>query len=569
MSENHSSGLHRTEPFRGLLFFFSIMIAAALGTSLILKDLGFAKQHPVQVGWLILLTLLWGALAAGIAFGARRRQKEKSKRDIVDRFLLDNLAAGVVLIDAEKQIIERINQTGAQFIGATIDQIEGSACSRFLGHAENNEAGADLEKKPLILLQANGGRVPVMESSRRIRIAGREKLLQIFIEFTGQKQGAEGGASPSQRVEGVETVIPWAAHDLNNLLAPIMMSASILREELPAKKRDEIVSSIESEAKRAGDIINLVLAFSQGLKGGDTAVRPEFLVEEIKGIIRNTFPESIRFNASLPDGLRSALGDPNQLNQALLNLCLNARAAMADGGNLELSAENVELDARSASNWPEGKEGRFVKFKLVDSRVIRSLGTRKNLPVKGPGMGMGPGLSIVDTIARIHGGFFSVTPEVGKGATFELFIPASDQAAPAPEHPEESSLQSGSGEMILLVDDEPSILELARIILERHGYTVLTANRGIDAVACHAKHSAEIKLVITDLLMPEMNGAAVVSAMRENNPSVPIIISSAYGTKAVLEEVAKMKVQAFLKKPFSSSQLLQTVAGAIRGEMRL
>jgi len=174
----------------------------------------------------------------------------------------------------------------------------------------------------------------------------------------------------------------------------------------------------------------------------------------------------------------------------------------------------------------------------------------------------------VHGIVRSHGGFISLTTEVNRGTLFEVFIPASEERAPEPESREVPVRSLGNGEVILVVDDESQIDKLTKIILERNGYAVLTVSDGMEAVACHAKHSAEIKLMITDLVMPNMNGAAVISAVRRITPSLPIIVASGYGTETIQNEVAKLNVQAFLKKPFNANRLLQTISEVLRSEVR-
>ena len=387
--------------------------------------------------------------------------------------------------------------------------------------------------------------------------------VSVFIDITERKQ-MEEKLLRSQRMESIGALAGGVAHDLNNILAPIMMSASLLHEELAPKMRKDLITSIETAAHRGAHIVNQVLTFAKGIKGIRTLVDPEITLLEMEKIAWETFPKSISVSVTMPEGLWNAIGDPTQLHQVLLNLCINARDAMPQGGTLLLSAENIEISRLQASQQPDAKPGRYIKFKIKDSgRGISPHHINKVFDpfftTKGPGVGPGLGLSMVAGIVRSHGGFIIVNSEVDKGTTFEVFIPASKEAAQASESPTASAPTSGKGELILVVDDEPEVLKLTKAILEQFGYSVLTAKDGREAVTLYSEQSSRIQLVITDLMMPKIDGAGVARVIRQSDQNLPIIVASGFGSDEIQSDLSTLGIQTFLKKPFNATHLLQTI----------
>jgi CheY-like chemotaxis protein len=281
-------------------------------------------------------------------------------------------------------------------------------------------------------------------------------------------------------------------------------------------------------------------------------------------IAEETFPKSITVRADLTDGLWVVSGQATPLQQVLLNLCVNARDAMPNGGSLSLSAENVSLDERAARSNPKAHPGPYVLIKVADtgSGISPDVMDRIFDPffsTKGLGHGTGLGLSTTLSIVESHGGFIDVYTEVGRGTAFNVYLPALPAGAERRAAADAESVPTGSGELVLVVDDEPSILEITRETLEDHGYRVLTAANGRAAVATYERHRGEIKVVLTDMSMPLMDGPTAIKTLLAFDPDVKIIACSGLRSDPGAEQVKGLLVKAFLTKPYTASTLLSTL----------
>jgi PAS domain S-box-containing protein len=289
-------------------------------------------------------------------------------------------------------------------------------------------------------------------------------ILAINTDVTSRKS-LEDQFLRAQRMESIGTLASGVAHDLNNILAPILMAIPMLRGELPENVRDSILDSMETSAQRGADIVRQVLTFARGVEGERVLLQPSHLLREMDKIAAETFPKSITIRNDLPGNLWTVTGDATQLHQVLMNLCVNARDAMPDGGTLTISAENFELDESSAAMTPGGKIGPYVMLKVSDTgmgiprdtlaKIFDPFFTTKEL-----GKGTGLGLSTAMGIVKSHGGFVKVTSEVGRGTTFRIFIPATTDSRLLDKELEQPVIHRGNGELLLIVDDEPSIRQV-------------------------------------------------------------------------------------------------------------
>ncbi|MGK7937351.1 MAG: CBS domain-containing protein [Xenococcaceae cyanobacterium] len=388
-----------------------------------------------------------------------------------------------------------------------------------------------------------------------------QSYLVVNTDITEQKQ-LQNQFLRAQRLESLGTLAGGIAHDLNNILAPILGFAKLLPLKLPNvdEQTKEYFKIIETNAQRGSALVRQILTFARGLEGDRGTVQIRHLIAEIKQIIEETFPKVIELTISGPKNLWTVNGDINQLHQVLMNLAVNARDAMPNGGQLTIKGENFTVDAAYAQLHLDAQPGSYVLITVADTGVglpaeIIDRIFEPFFTTKEPGRGTGLGLSTVIGIVKSHGGFVDVVSEKKRGTQFKVFLPASNTAAIALEATEE--LPPGNGELILVVDDEPSILDVTKATLETYNYRVLTARNGIDAIALYTQNQAEISVVLMDLIMPEMSGLTAMRTLRKINPSVKLIANSGLAERDKITAAERIGIKAFLSKPYTAENLLQ------------
>lgn len=308
-------------------------------------------------------------------------------------------------------------------------------------------------------------------------------ILAVHTDITSRKE-YEARFLRTQRMESIGMLAGGMAHDLNNLLAPIVMGVDFLKQGLRGENETVILETIEASARRGTDLVKQVLSFARGVEGSRIEVRLDMIIREIESIVANTFPKNIRFQSEIQHGLWPVVGDPTQINQVLLNLCVNARDAMPDGGRLTLAARNAEIDEQYSGMGTGIKVGRYIALEVADEgggiapelldRIYEPFFTTKEYG-RGTGLGLPTALGIV----RSHGGVLNAYSEPGKGSVFKIYLPAcADNAADVPLVTKVDSLPRGNGQTILVVDDEGAILSITKQTLEAFGYNVLAANDG-------------------------------------------------------------------------------------------
>lgn len=386
------------------------------------------------------------------------------------------------------------------------------------------------------------------------------RVLAILTDITERKL-IEAQFLHAQRMQGIGALAGGIAHDLNNLLAPILMAAPLLRENTEDPEARAMLETIEHCAQRGADIIRQLLTFARGTPGTRVPVPIRHLLRDMDKIIRETFPRNIQSDLHAPRELWSVLGDPTQLHQALMNLCVNARDAMPHGGTLRLAAENVYVDETFAALDPEAKPGPYVCVTVSDTGVgipeeIRDRIFDPFFTTKEVGKGTGLGLSTVLGIVRGHNGFIRFKSIVGQGTTFEIYLPAS----PAPglaDQPTEADLPPpAQGEHVLVVDDEAGVRDMLRRALEKHGYHVLLAAEGHDALALLQRHADQVRAVLTDMLMPGMDGPSLVQEMRQRGLRLPILGMSGVAERVAFAKLESLGLEVLLTKPFPTRDLL-------------
>ena len=385
-----------------------------------------------------------------------------------------------------------------------------------------------------------------------------KEILAINTDIT-ERLKTERLALRSQRLEALGTLAGGVAHDLNNALAPIMMSVALLQTEYP--DGSEILETIQASVQRAADMVRQLLSFAKGAEGQRVVIEPSLLLKEMKGIIKSTFPKNIQVEVRYDNTtLTPVLGDPTQLHQVLLNLCVNARDAMPQGGKLTLEAENRELDAVYAGSMLGAKPGQYVVLRVGDTgtgippktldRIFEPFFT-----TKGPDKGTGLGLSTAMGIVKGHGGFLHVYSQPGHGSTFSVYLPADHTGTVAEPMVKPAEEFLGQGETILLVDDEAAVRKIGRAVLEKLNFKPLTAVDGADGLVQAVTHQAELRAVIVDEHMPLMDGLDFVRALRRLLPELPVVVASGRLDEATYEEFKTLGVTLRLDKPFTEAML--------------
>jgi PAS domain S-box-containing protein len=371
-----------------------------------------------------------------------------------------------------------------------------------------------------------------------------------------------------QRLESIGTLAGGIAHDLNNTLAPIIMSTGLLKmlPLEPAAARH--VATIESSAERGAALVKQVLGFARGLDGERLPIAVKHIVNDVANMLGSTLLKNVNVTVDVARDLPLVLANPTQLNQVLLNFSVNAAQAMQGRGEMKLVASEVVLDERSASRIPDGRPGAFVCVSVIDTgegmppevldRIFEPFFT-----TKPPGQGTGLGLSTSLGIIQNHSGFISVQSMVGAGSTFRVYLPVVEGPTARARTRVPTPAGTGSGELILVVEDEAAIARIVREVLQRQGFRVETARDGAEGVAMFAQRPDEFALVLTDMKMPVMDGAALIHAVRRIREDVRIIAMS--GVDAALTDEhssAVNNVTAVLSKPFQLDMLIRTVREA-------
>ncbi|BAY12893.1 PAS domain S-box protein [Calothrix sp. NIES-2098] len=396
----------------------------------------------------------------------------------------------------------------------------------------------------------------------RDEVGNPKSILIVNTNITEKKQ-LEAQFLRAQRLESLGTLASGIAHDLNNILTPILTSSQLLVLKLSNldARNQQLLKIIETNSKRGADLVKQILTFARGSEGKHLPLQIEHLLSEIQHIANSTFPKSIIIKTNLPTTkLWTVLADSTQMHQVLMNLVVNARDAMPNGGTLQLQAENISIDETYAKMHLAAHVGQYVVITVSDTgvgipahlldRIFEPFFTTKE-----QGKGTGLGLSTVIGIIHNHGGFVNVCSKMGQGTQFQIYLPAGSQKIN--QQAETLELHNGKGETILVVDDESAILEIIKISLEDYNYRTLTATNGIEAIALYSQHQDEISLVLLDMMMPSMDGLTTIRVLQQMNPQVKIIVMSGINARNQLAEVDG--INTFLSKPYTINELLQAI----------
>ncbi|MGA2018757.1 MAG: PAS domain S-box protein, partial [Opitutaceae bacterium] len=398
--------------------------------------------------------------------------------------------------------------------------------------------------------------------------AGRPRARLNFLADITEKKLLEEKFLHAQRLESIGMLAAGIAHDLNNVLAPIMFAEPLLRESLSAPRDLKILDTFKKCAERGAGLVRQILGFVHSTAGEVHPIQVKHIARDIISVIEETFPKSIELQHSIPADLWQALGNATQIHQVLLNLCVNARDAMPKGGTLRIIVANRRLNAKEADAIPDGRPGAWLMLEVTDTgtgippeamgKIWTPFFTTKDI-----GKGTGLGLSTVRGIVANHHGFVELRTQVGRGTTFRVFLPADESELPQTRRSASPfDIPDGRGELILLVDDDAGIRSIATAILEKHGYRVVSCVDGVEAVVLFITRAREISLVITDVDMPRLGGIELARTLSQIRPDIQLLAISGLSpdeTGGSAVSAAIKLTHAFLLKPFDEKRLLGAV----------
>jgi PAS domain S-box-containing protein len=536
-------------------------------------------EFPLELTLSKLSTVSGPVLTAFIRDLSERRRAEDAERNALSRIaeqasLLDQARDAILVRNLENRVTY-YNKSAERLYGWTAADVMGkSVRDRFFPDpAIFDEAMHTLFARgdwqgEITVAGRDEARLTVESRWTLMRdAAGQPRAVLVIDTDITERKELERRFLRAQRMESIGTLAGGIAHDLNNMLAPVLLSIELLKDNPTARDRDLILTTIEASTRRGAEMVRQVLTFARGVEGDRTTVDVARLVDEVERFANDTFMKNIAVRTNV-SGDVTVLGDATQLHQVLINLCVNARDAMPEGGTLTITASNQPVAKGGDDGDPSIPAGDYVVIHVGDSgtgippglvdRIFEPFFTSKPTG-KGTGLGLSTSLAIV----RSHGGFMRVDSTLGRGSTFAVHLPAlAERAMPATTTPALNVRDRGAGELILVVDDEAAVLRMTTLVLESFGYRVLAADSGAAALTLFTAHRERIKVVFTDMTMPGMDGATLIRKVREIDPRARIIAASGLGA----HEAAKVAgVTRFLPKPYTADTVLKAVTDAVRG----
>ena len=502
----------------------------------------------------------------------------RSRRQIEQQLqMLDQVSDAVSVLDLRGRITFW-NAAAHRLFGWKADEVLGRNSSDLLDHG-------DPEVLSLVQRETTAGRswagelTKVTRSGDTIIVEHRRTVLRdanavvtgylcFDIDITDRKK-KERVAHRSQRLESIGTLAGGIAHDLNNVLTPLLMGSKLLASGRAPVNPQGLLDTMVASAGRGANLIKQLLAFAGGIQGQRSPVRLDRLIAEARGLLEHTLPKSIQIQTAVDPHCPLVLGDATELSQVLMNLCINSRDAMPNGGTLAIEATSIQLNGNASGMHPDARPGWYVLVKVTDTgtgmspeildRIFDPFFTTKEL-----GKGTGLGLATSQGIVKSHGGFVTVYSEPGNGSKFSVFLPATLVLETAGNAPADTTAGSGQGRTVLLVDDEPFILQMTSAVLEAAGYRILTAQDGSTALATFRQHRDDISAVLLDIMMPGVSGLQTLDELREIDPHVTVIACSGLRTTQREAAVFDHGAKAFLPKPYSDDQLLQLLTELLK-----
>lgn len=503
-----------------------------------------------------------------------RRRAEQHLREQAE--VLDKARDAICVTDIEGRVTYW-NQSANELFGWSGEEGRGQQLRRLFGQFNQGLIPDALKEvqaqgawtKELQVAAPDGAVRHIVSRWTLVRDAENrpKSILLINTDVTEEKK-LEAQLLRAQRLEGIGTLAGGIAHDLNNVLTPIMMAVNMLRESAPDADSRHLLDVVEKSAQHGAGLVRQVLAFARGADGERAEIQPKLVIQDVVTLLRETLPRAISLEMDVPGELWHVVADSTQLSQVLMNLCVNARDAMSGGGQLRISAQNVTVSDMLAQLNPGAHPGPHVLLTVKDSGsgIPRELINRIFDPfftTKVAGKGTGLGLSTVMGIMKAHGGFLQVQSELGRGTEFNLYFPSVAGTAKTPVDEVKAEMPRGHGETVLVIDDEPGVREVVRSLLKIYGYTPLVAEDGVSGIALFREQHAKVAVVVTDMMMPGIQGPEVVRELRSINPDVRVVAMSGVISERgeISEEPGRL---VFLAKPMTGAELLGAVQRVIR-----
>jgi PAS domain S-box-containing protein len=489
---------------------------------------------------------------------------------LVEQAALLDLAYDAIMVKDLDDVIQYWNRGAERVFGWTAEEAVSQKCTSLFGldlQSYSHALETLLSRGEWIgeMVKRTKSRREILVEARWTLIRwpnGRPKsVLSLNTDIT-DKRRLEEQFLRAQRMESIGTLAGGIAHDLNNILSPILLSIEVLKKEITSPKGRSFLTTLERCALRGADLVKQVLSFARGLEGRKVPVNVLSLALEIEKIVRETFPKNIVFSLKSESAPWNVVGDITQLHQLLMNLCVNARDAMPAGGQLTVEFKNTVVDQLYAGLNGTLSPGRYLLLTVSDTGTGMKPETQQRIfdpffTTKEPGQGTGLGLSTVLTIVKGHGGFINVYSELGKGTKFHVYLPANNALVGAENTViTNTGIPRGNGELILVIEDEEAIRMVTKRTLEQFGYRVLTAANGAEAISRYVQMHEAIAVVLTDMAMPIMDGPATIVALKSINPQVKIVGSSGLSSDALVDKAISSGVRHFVPKPYTAESLL-------------
>ncbi len=497
----------------------------------------------------------------------KRNEEELREEKEFSDTLFQNTPFGIMLVNSKKKVIE-INRAALDILGRSKKDVLGKVCHEFICSTEKNECpifdrGEEINNSERSALNAQGDTIPVLKSVVPIKIKGETCLLETFLDISERKK-LEAQLLQAQKMEAVGTLAGGIAHDLNNILQAISGYSQLLMLKKDTNNRDyNMLKAIGHSIQRAAELTKQLLTFSRKIESKLRPVDLNHEVLQVSKLLKRTIPKMISIETNLAGDLRITNADPSQLEQIMMNLGVNAKDAMPDGGKLIFQTENITLDEQYCKAF-EIKPGNYALLSVSDTGFGMDQETVKHIfepffTTKERGKGTGLGLSMVYGIVKNHGGHITCYSKHGQGTTFRIYFPALE--AESREQKAESKKEEivGGSETILMVDDDEILLNLGQDMLGEYGYTTVAAETGEKAIELYKAQKDRIDLVTLDIGMPGMGGHKCLKELLRIDPDVRIVIATGYAATGKVKELLDSGAKDYIGKPYQLKDILKKV----------